>query len=109
MTNHGQLAIAWFASVNVAVASSHRPSPCPKIGARNIDQRFAKGGAAGLVANEGCKDIAFLQKNTAGDADCFLAFADVDATGDPTAAIHAGEFFFECSCQQHPAKRLEIL
>src|SRR5437773_2069345 len=30
------------------------------------------------------------------------------AMSEPTTAIHAGEFLFECSGQQHPAKRLEI-
>src|SRR6266567_3162469 len=108
MTDHGQLTIAWTAPVNVAVASSHRSGSRTKICACNIDQRFAKSRAAGLVANEGREDVPFLQKNSASDADCFLAFADVNTTGDPATAIHAGEFLFECPRQQHPAKSLEI-
>src|SRR5437588_10305110 len=99
MADHGQLAVARAAAVNVAVASSHRPGARTKICARDIDQRFAKGGPAGLVTNEGREDVSLLQENSASDANCFLAFADVDATGDPTAAIHAGELFFECSRQ----------
>src|SRR4029077_8434941 len=108
MADHCQLAVAWFAAVNVAIASSHRSRARAKIGACDIDQRFAKGRAAGLVTNERREDVASLQEDPASDADCFLAFADVDAPGDPTAAIHAGQFFFECSRQQHPAKGLEI-
>src|SRR5207302_7969083 len=42
------------------------------------------------------------------DTDCFLTFADINAAGDPATAIHAGEFFFERSRQQYPAKRLDI-
>ena len=56
----------------------------------------------------GAKTSSFLQEKSASDADRFLAFADVNAAGDPAAAIHAGEFFFECARQQHPAKGLEI-
>ena len=97
MTDHGQLAIARAAAVNIAVASSHRPCPGSKVRPCDVDERLAKGRAARLIANEGREDIAFLQKHAAGDADCFLAFADVDATGDPTTAIHASEFFFERS------------
>src|SRR5438046_1083754 len=93
---------------NVAFASSHRSASRTKVCARNINPRFAKGRAAGLVANEGREDVPFLQKNSASDADCFLAFADVNTTGDPATAIHAREFLFECPRQQHPAKRLEI-
>src|SRR5256886_9521244 len=108
MTDHCQLAVARATAVNVAVASSHWSGSRTKIGACDIDRRFAKAGATGLVANEGREDVPFLQKNSASDADRLLAFADVDAAGDPTAAIHAGEFFFERSGQQHPAKRLEV-
>src|SRR5438270_7715767 len=108
MTDHSQLAVARAAPVNVAVAASHRSGSRTKICARDIDQRFAESGAAGLVANEGRKDVAFLQKESAGDADCFLSFADVNPASNPAAAIHAGEFLFERSRQQHPAKRLNI-
>src|SRR5205823_2844754 len=108
MTDHGQLAVARATTVNVAVASSHRSGSRTKIGARDIDQRFAKGRATGLVANEGREDVPFLQKNSASDADRLLAFANINATGDPATAIHTGEFLFEHSGQQHPAKRLEI-
>src|SRR5438132_13126563 len=103
MTDHGQLAVARAAAVNIAVASPHWPCPGSKIGTCDIDQRLAKGGAARLIANEGREDVAFLQKDSASDADCFLAFADVNAAGDPTAAIHTGKFFFKRSRQQHPA------
>src|SRR5205823_9592999 len=108
MTDHGQLAVARATAVNVAVASSHRSGSRTKIGARDIDQRFAKGRATGLVTNEGREDVPFLQKNSASDADRLLAFANINATGDPATAIHTGEFLFEHSGQQHPAKRLEI-
>src|SRR5205823_11947198 len=34
--------------------------------------------------------------------------ANINAAGDPATAIHTGEFLFEHSGQQHPAKRLEV-
>jgi len=60
MADHRQLAVAWFAAVNVAIASSHRSRARTKIGACDIDQRFAKRRPAGLVTNERREDISFL-------------------------------------------------
>ena len=58
MADHGELAVAWLAAMNVAIASAHRSAARTKIGARDIDQRFAKSGAAGLIANERREDVA---------------------------------------------------
>ena len=91
-----------------AIAAPHRSGASPKIRACDIDQRFAKGGATSLVANERGKDVALLQKDTAGNADGFLAPADVNATGNAAPSIHTGEFFLKRAGQNHPAKRLEV-
>ena len=95
MADHGQLALPRATAVNVAVAPAHRSVREPKISARDIEQRFAESGAPGLIANERRKDVALLQKHTAGHADRFLAAPDVNAAGDQAAAIKAGEFFLE--------------
>src|SRR6266571_40755 len=107
MTNHGKFVLARMAAVNVAVASAHRAEARAEIRARYVEQRFAKCGSSGLVANQWREDVAFLQKQTASRAHRFLTLANVNATGDQTAAIEADEFFFKRARQQHPAKCLE--
>src|SRR5260370_42532798 len=91
--------------MNVAVASAHRSLARPEISARNIDNRFTKRRTAGLIANQRRKDVAFLQKHSASDADRFLAFADVNPAGDLAAAIKTDQLFLERARKQHPAKR----
>src|SRR5260370_15278980 len=93
--------------MNVAVASAHRSLARPEISARNIDNRFTKRGTSGLIANQRRKNVAFLQKHSASDADRFLAFADIDAAGDLAAPIKTDQFLLERARQQHPAKRLQ--
>src|SRR5713226_3213798 len=107
MTDHGELTVARLATMNVAIAPAHWSLPRAKISTRNIDNRFAKRRTAGLIANQGRKDVAFLQKHSATDADRFLTFADVNAAGDLTAAIKTDQLFLERARKQHPAKRLE--
>ena len=82
MTNHRELIIARPATMNIAVASAHRPESRAEIGAGNIDKRFAKRRSASLIANERREDVLLFQKQSASDADRFLAFADVNAAGD---------------------------
>jgi hypothetical protein len=93
--------------MNVAVASAHWALPRTEIGARHIDKRLAKCRPPRLIANQRREDVTILQKQSAGDADRFLAAADVDAARDQAAAIETDEFLFERSRQQHPAKRFE--
>src|SRR6266446_4719932 len=107
MTDHRELAVARFAAVDIAVASPHWPLPRAKISARNIDNRFAKSGTAGLIANQRRKDVVFLQKHSASDADRFLTFADVNPAGDLAAAVKTDQLFLERAREQHPAKRLQ--
>src|SRR5260370_29727043 len=107
MTDHRELTFARLSAMNVAVAPAHRALSRAKISARNIDDRLSKRGAPGLIANQRRKDIAFLQKQSASDADRFLAFTDVNPAGDLAAAIKADQFLLECAREQHPAKRLE--
>ena len=108
MADHGQLPLPRFTTVNVAIATPHRSGASPNIRACDIDQRFAEGGASSLVADQRGKDVALLQRNTAGYADGLLAYADINATRNATPAIHAGEFFLKRAGQKHPAKRLEV-
>src|SRR5213082_2928199 len=107
MADHREQTVAWFSAMNIAVTTAHWSLSRAKISARNIDNRLAKRGTPGLIANQRCKDVAFLQKQSASDADRFLAFADVNAAGDLAAAIKADQFLLESAREQHPAKRLE--
>src|ERR1700719_122029 len=107
VTDHRELTFARLSAVNVAVAPAHGSLSRAKISAGNIDDRLSKRGAPGLIANQRRKDVAFLQKQSASDADRFLAFTDVNSAGDLAAAIKADQFLLECAREQHPAKRLE--
>src|SRR6266567_2548038 len=62
MTDHGELALARKAPVNIAIAPAHRPLPRTEIGARNIDQWLAESRSPGLIANQRSEDISLLQK-----------------------------------------------
>src|SRR5437870_3072145 len=93
--------------MNIAIAPAHRAFDRAKVSARNIDKWFAERRASGLVANERGKNIAFLQKQTTGDTDCFLPTADINTAGDQAAAIETDQFILEGARQQHPTKRFE--
>src|ERR1700720_2757496 len=105
MADHGQLAIARLATMNISVAPAHWALARSEIGARNIDNRLAKRGTTGLIANQGRKDVPLLQKHSTGDTDRFLAFANVNAAGNLATAIKTDQFFLECAREQHPTKR----
>src|SRR5206468_2192617 len=107
MTDHRELTVGRFSAMNVAVAPAHWPLSRAEISARNIEDRLSKRGAPGLIANQRRKNVAFLQKQSASDADRFLAFTDINPAGDLAAAIKADQFLLECAREQHPAKRLE--
>src|SRR5262249_11833732 len=55
------------------------------------------------------EDVALLQKQTTGNADGFLTFANVNAAGDVAGAIKADQLFLERAREQHPAKRFQKL
>src|SRR5438874_6083769 len=107
MADHREHTVAWFSAMNIAVTTAHWSLSRAKISACNIDNRLAKRGTPGLIANQRCKDVAFLQKQSASDADRFLAFADINAAGDLAAAIKADQFLLERAREQHPAKRFQ--
>src|SRR6266705_6004933 len=104
MADHGELAFARLAAMDVAVASAHRTLSRTKIRTRNIDKRLTEGRVSGLIANKRRKDVAFLEKQSARDTDSLLATPDVNAAANQPAAIKTCEFVFERSRQQHPAK-----
>ena len=93
--------------MNIAVTPTHRTEARAEIRARHVDQRFAKSGSSGLIANQWRKDVALFQKQPARDADSFLALTDIDAAGDLTAAVETHQLLLKRAGQQHPAKRLE--
>src|SRR5437016_13448891 len=96
MTDHRELTFARLSAMNVAVAPAHGSLSRAKISAGNIDDRLSKRRAPGLIANQRRKDVAFLQKQSASDADRFLAFTDVNPAGDLAAAIRPTRFSSSC-------------
>ena len=68
--------------MNISVASAHRATARTEISSRHIDERFAKRGTSGLIADQRRKNIALLQKKPAGYTDRFLAFAEVNTASD---------------------------
>src|SRR5437763_17031700 len=107
MTDHCQFIIARMPSMNIAVAPAHWAEARTEVCTRDVDQRFAKRRSPSLVANQWRKNVAFFQKQTACDADCFLAFTDVNAARNLTSAVKTNELLLERTRQQHPAKRFE--
>ena len=94
--------------MNISVAPAHRAKSRTQISARHIDERLTKRGAPGLIANQRREDIALLQKDSARDAHRFLPSAEVNAAGDQTAPIKAGEFILENARLEHDAERFEV-
>src|SRR5437660_5874283 len=107
MADHGEFVVERMTSMNVAVASAHWSQTRPKIRARHVNQRFAECGSTCLIANQWREDIAFLQKQTARDTDCLLAFADINSACDQATAIETNELFLKRTREKHPANRLE--
>jgi hypothetical protein len=107
VADHRKFVVARMTSMNVAVASAHRPEARAQICARHINERLAERRASRLVANQWRKDVAFLQKQTACDAYSFLAFADINSARNQATSIETNELFLERTRQQHPAKCLE--
>jgi hypothetical protein len=93
--------------MNVAITPTHWAPSRAKISAGDVQQRLTESGSPSLVPNQRRKDIAFLQKQTARDANRLLAFADIDAPSDQATSIKTNEFFLERTRQQHPAERFE--
>jgi hypothetical protein len=108
MADHCELAGLRAAAMNISVPPAHRALARPKISPGDIDQRLAKCGTSSLVANEGRKYVAPLQKKPAGDAHRFLAFAQINAPGDQTASIKTRELLLKNARLEHDAERLEI-
>src|SRR6266850_2975064 len=108
MTDHRQLPGLGATTVDVPIAAAHRALARAEISARHVKERFAKGRAARLVADERRKDIALLQKQTARRAHRLLSAPDVNAAGDHAATIKTCQFLLENPRLEHPAKRLEI-
>src|SRR2546430_17167837 len=103
MADHRQLVLPLSATMNVAVAPAHRAFDRTEIRPHYIEQRFAKCGTPGLIANQRAEHIALLQEHSARRADCFLAAPEIHAANDHAAAIKTREFVFEQTREQHPA------
>src|SRR6267378_8061715 len=56
MTDHRKLTVAWLSAMNVAVTPAHWSLSRAKVSSRNIDNRFAKCGTAGLIGRASCRE-----------------------------------------------------
>ena len=63
MADHGELALLRATAMDIAVAPAHRSLARTEISARDVEQRFAKSGASGLIANERREDVALSCRN----------------------------------------------
>src|SRR5437773_11380279 len=108
MADHRELSRFRATAMDVPIASPHRPTSRAEISARHVDQRFTESGAPGLVADERCENVAFLQEEAAGYAHRFLALADINSAGNQTAPVKTGELLLENPRLEHDAECLEI-
>src|SRR5262249_2221537 len=107
--NHRQLALVNAPAVNVAVAAAHWAQSRTQISARGVQHRFAKGEAAGQIANEWGKDIALAQGQPERSAQGLLAGAEEGSAGDiPAGLVERGQLLVESPRQKHPAVSSDV-
>src|ERR1700722_3957756 len=94
--------------MDVAIAPAHGAERRPHISADGIENGFAKSEPSGGIADKRRKDVAFLEGNTEGGTEGFLAASEENATVDFTGAIKRGKFIVEHTRQQHETKRRQI-
>src|SRR5439155_22565547 len=108
MADHGQVAFAGPATMDVTVAPAHRTLDGSKISARGIEDRFPESKPASLIANERGKDIAFAESDSYRDAEGLLAASDENPAVDFACAVKGGEFFVENTAKDHQAECLNV-
>src|SRR5437667_11509596 len=69
VADHRKFVVAWMTSMNVPVASTHRPEARAQIRPRHINERLAEGRAPRLVPNPWRERLAYLQTENACPAD----------------------------------------
>ena len=80
MADHGLISSTRIASMHIPVATSTQAGARSEMDAEDVDEWFAKGESAGLVADQRAKNIAGFQNHTEGGADRFLAFSEINAS-----------------------------
>src|ERR1043166_1735842 len=110
MADHRELVFKRPAAMNVPVAAAHWTFHGTEISSNRVEQRFAKCGPSGLVANQRPKHVALVlvQKHSARRAHCFLTRAKINAADDHAAAVQASKFILENPRQEHPTEGFEI-
>src|ERR1700722_16949473 len=108
MANHRLVSFTRIASMYVSLTPAAQAGARSEVNAKYVDQRFAKGETAGLIADQRAKDVAGLQHDAKSGADRLLPLAQVDATGNFPGAPKAGQFFFGRPRQQHPIEGVDV-
>ena len=94
--------------MDIAVATAHRAEGRAEVGADAVENRFAKGQPARLIADERGENVAFAQRHADRDAQRLLAATEKDAAVDFARAIEAGEFVIQHTGKQHDAIRFDV-
>ncbi len=108
MADHRVISLARIASMDVSVTPATQAGARSEVNAKNVNQRFAKGETACLIADQRAKDIAGLQHDAKSGADRLLSLAQVDAAGNFPGAPQARQFFFDRPREQHPVKGVDV-
>ena len=103
MADHGQETFAGVAAVDIAIAPAHGAEGGAHVIAHGIHDGFAKGQAAGGIADERGKDVRVPERNPDGRAQGFLAAAEKDAAVNLAGAVKRGKLVIEQAGAQHEA------
>ena len=103
VADHGIVAVAGTATVDVSVAAAHGAELRAEICAEGVENRVAKSQAPALITDEWSEDVAAAQLDADGDAEGLLATAEEHAALDHASAVKAGEFLLQHTRGEHDA------
>ncbi len=109
MRDHGVVALARTAAVDVSIPPAHRPEMGTEVGAKSVENSVAEGHASGLVADQRGEEVAPAQLDADRYAQCLLSAAEEHTALDQSRAVEAGEFLFEHPGEQHDPVGLDEL
>ncbi len=96
VTDHGQQALFGSAAVDVAITPTHGARDCPEVGPHTVENVFAIGDAASLVADQRAINVLTLLKlNAQRGTEGLLALPKINAANDAAAgSIKGAELLF---------------
>jgi hypothetical protein len=90
MADHGIIAVAGTASMDIPISTPHGAELRTEIGAEGIKNGISESQASGLITDEGGKYIATVKVSSDRDAQGFLSSTEEDAAFDHSRSIEAG-------------------